>query len=388
MSSRWLLAALVGLALALTGGCQTVTDAYDRLFGARPAAKPAELPPIQASAALRVRWQASVGAAEKNVFFPALAGNVLYAAGAAGGVTGFDAASGAVLARIEAGQRISGAVGAGAGMVLLGTPRGEVLAFDRDGRALWKAQVSGEVLAPPAVEGGIVVVRSGDGRIYGLGAADGKRRWLYQRALPALSVRAHAGTVIHRGGVFAGFPGGRLIALALANGHVGWEGVVALPRGTTELERAADVTSLPAHDGRQVCAAAFQGRVACFDLERGTLLWARDISSIAGLALDAHYLYVTDERNAVHALDKTSGASIWRQDRLAGRGLSAPLPLGRYVAVGDFEGYVHLLSREDGSFAARIATDGSAISAPPLALDASSFVVQTRNGGVFAITVQ
>jgi outer membrane protein assembly factor BamB len=117
-------------------------------------------------------------------------------------------------------------------------------------------------------------------------------------------------------------------------------------------------------------------------------MWARDVSSIAGIGTDARYLYVTDDRNAVQALDKTSGASIWRQDKLAGRNVSAPLALGRHVVVGDFEGYVHLLSREDGSFAARIDTDGSSINAPPIALDPTSFLVQTRRGGVFAITVQ
>jgi outer membrane protein assembly factor BamB len=163
---------------------------------------------------------------------------------------------------------------------------------------------------------------------------------------------------------------------------------VALPRGTTELERVADVTSLPVVDGKQVCAVAFQGRVACFDAFRGTLIWARDVSSVAGIAVDARHLYVTDDRNAVQALDKRTGASIWRQDKLAGRNVSGPLALGRHVVVGDLEGYVHLISREDGSFAARIETDGSAISAPPLALDATSFLVQTRDGGIFAITVQ
>jgi outer membrane protein assembly factor BamB len=141
-------------------------------------------------------------------------------------------------------------------------------------------------------------------------------------------------------------------------------------------------------DGKQACAAAFQGRVACFDVLRGTLLWARDVSSVAGIAVDARYLYVTDDRNAVQALDKTSGASIWRQDKLSGRNVSGPLALGRYVVVGDLEGYVHLISREDGSFAARIETDGSAILAPPIALDATSFLVQTRDGGVFAITIK
>lgn len=388
MGSRALVAFVAGAALFTVAGCQTVYDTYDRMFGSRPVQKPAELVSLKPTAAPKILWQANVGTADKNVYFPAVVGNIVYAGGAAGQVTGFDATSGKTVARIEAGQRISGGVGAGGGLVLLGTPKGELLAFDRGGKQLWKAQLSGEVLSPAAAADGTVVARAGDGRIYGLDVADGKRKWIYQRSTPTLSVRAYAGAVVHRGGVFAGFPGGRLVALTLPNGSVGWEGVVALPRGTTELERVADITSLPVIDVPQVCAVAFQGRVACFDLMRGTLLWTRDVSSLAGLSVDARYLYVTDDKNAVLALDKTSGASIWRQDKLAGRSVSAPLAFGRYVVVGDFEGYVHLLSREDGSFAARIATDGSAISAPPVALDPSSFLVQTRNGGVYAITVQ
>jgi outer membrane protein assembly factor BamB len=292
------------------------------------------------------------------------------------------------MARIEAGQRVSGGAGAGGGIVLLGTAKGEVLAFDREGKSLWKAQLTGEVLAPPESQEGTVVARTGDGRIHGLDAVSGRQKWVYQRTNPALSVRTHVGLVIERGAVFAGFPGGRLVGISLANGNVGWEAVVALPRGATELERVADITSLPVIDGPRICAAAFQGRVACFDNSRGSLLWARDVSSIAGLAVDERNLYVTDDKNAVLGLDKTSGSSLWRQDKLAGRNVSAPLSIGRYVAVGDVEGYVHLLSRDDGSFAARIATDGSAIGAPPVALSSTSFLVQTRNGGVFAITIQ
>jgi outer membrane protein assembly factor BamB len=363
--------------LALLAGCNS-----------SPVQKPAELVPIEPTAALKVLWQGRVDAAGKNVYYPEASGNTVYAVGAEGGVNGFDVASGKTVASFEAGQRVSGGVGIGNGLVLLGTPKGEVLAFDRDGKPLWKTQLSSEILAPPQAQDGTVVVRSGDNRIFGLDAANGKQKWLYQRSTPALSVRTNAGLVIQRGGVFVGFPGGRLVALALGNGNIGWEGVVAMPRGTTELERVADITSLPVIDGQQACAAAFQGRVACFEVVRGTLLWARDVSSVNGIGADARYLYVTDDKNAVLALDRASGASIWRQDKLVGRNVSAPLALGRHVVVGDLEGYVHLLSREDGSFAARIATDGSAIGAPPLALDARSFLVQTRDGGVFAITVQ
>jgi outer membrane protein assembly factor BamB len=388
MAHRLFLTFCIGVALAVLSGCQTVADGYDRMFGHRPVHKPAELVVIKATATARVLWQANVGSAEKNVFVPVMAGGVIYAGGSSGQIIGYDAASGKSVARIEAGERISGGVGSGSGLVLAGTARGEVLAFDRGGKQLWKAQLSSAVLAPPAADGGIVVARAGDGRIYGLDAVSGKRRWMYQRPTPSLTVRSHAGVVLHRGAVFAGFPGGRMAALALSNGNVGWEGVVAMPRGATELERVADITSLPVIDGPQVCAVAFQGRAACFDVTNGTLFWARDVSSIAGLAVDARYLYVTDEKDAILALDKTNGASIWRQDKLNGRRVSGPLAFGRYVIAGDYQGYVHVLSREDGSFAARVATDGSAISVPPVALDLSSFLVQTRSGGVFAISVQ
>jgi outer membrane protein assembly factor BamB len=145
---------------------------------------------------------------------------------------------------------------------------------------------------------------------------------------------------------------------------------------------------LPAVDATQVCAVAFQGRIACFDLIRGTQRWARDVSSAAGLALDARYIYAADDKSALLALDKVNGASIWKQDKLAGRRVTAPLIIGAHVIVGDIEGYVHVVSRDNGAFEARLPTDGSAIMAPPVALDRTSFVVQTENGGIFAIAVQ
>lgn len=380
--------ALLAFLLLPLAGCSTVGNVYERWFGSTPTGKPAPLVAIQPTAQPRIAWQGNVGPAERSVFFPAVSGNIVYAAGAAGQIAGYDTKTGNQVARFTASQRLSGGVGVSGSLVLAGTGKGEVLAFDSSGKALWKAQLAGEVLAPPAADGTLVVARAGDGRIYGLDALDGKRRWVYQRSTPALSLRNYSGVVLERGAIFAGFPGGRLVALAAATGNVGWDSVVALPRGTTELERVADVIGLPVVDGDRVCAVAYQGRVGCFDTQSGTTIWARDMSSVAGLDADHRGIYISEEKNAVVALDKSNGASLWKQDKLFGRSVSAPLAFGRFVIVGDFEGYVHFMSREDGSFAARIATDGSAIGAQPVALDANTFVVQTRNGGVFAITVK
>jgi hypothetical protein len=214
--------------------------------------------------------------------------------------------------------------------VVVGTPKGEVLAFEASaGRETWKARVSSEVLAAPAVADGLAIVRSGDSRIFAFDAADGKRRWVYQRSTPSLSLRSNVGVLPVGKVTLAGFPGGKLVAIANNNGAAVWEVTVALPKGATELERVADVTSSPAISGSMVCAAAFQGRAACFDSNTGNTLWSRDMSSSTGLDIDNRYVYVTDDKGAVHALDRNSGASIWKQDKLARRSLSRPLALGR-----------------------------------------------------------
>jgi len=232
-----------------------------------------------------------------------------------------------------------------------------------------------------------VIVRSADGRLFALDARDGKRRWLYQRSSPPLSVRSPVGMVADRGYLLTGFAGGKLVSIALANGSVRWETTVALPRGATELERVTDVVGLPIVAEREVCAAAYQGRTGCFELANGNALWSRELSSTAGLAIDARYVFVSDDKGAVHALDRAGGATIWKQDRLFLRRLSAPLALGREVAVGDVEGYVHFLSRESGAFVGRAATDGSPIRSLLVRLE-SGFLVQTQSGNLYALATQ
>lgn len=379
MRPLWAAAALV----ASLAGCSTL-DALNPFSSSGP--KMAELQPIQASAEARVVWSDGVGRSEDYTLIPAVVGSTVYAAARDGTIVRLE--DGQPAWRIKAGVTLSGGVGADARMLVVGTAKGEVLAFSTfDGSPLWKAKASSEVVAPPALSSNLVIVRTVDHRLAAYDASDGKRRWLYQRPSTPLSLRVTAAPLIIEKYVFVGFPGGKLMAVSLDNGAPLWEGTVALPKGATELDRVADVTSVPVIDGRMICAAAFQGRIACFDLGNGNLIWSRDISSAAGVAVDSRYLYVSDDKGAVHALDKASGASLWKQDKLFLRRLTAPQPLRNMVAVGDVKGVVHFLSRDDGSFVARLNTDGSPIRAPLQRLG-SSLLAQTSKGSVLAIDAQ
>ena len=348
--------------------------------------KMAELQLIQSSAQARVVWRESVGKSDIYSFMPAIVDSTVYAAGRNGTLLRID--DGQQVWEINAGQPLSGGVGADQDRVIVGASSGEILAFSTgDGKLLWKAQTASEILSPPALGSGFVVVRSADNRLIAYNALDGTRRWIFQRPMPALSVRTTAPPLIDHQFVFAGFPGGKLVAVDLENGAMVWEGTVSQPKGATELERASDITSLPVIFKRMVCAVAYQGRVSCFDLMKGSLVWARNISSSSGLSADGASLYVTDEKDAVHALSLESGSSLWKQDKLMLRRLTAPLVFRRYIVVADVQGVLHFIDRESGSFAARVSTDGSPVIAP-LQVLGEQILLQTSGGGIFAVDLE
>lgn len=373
------------LAVATTlGACSTI-DKLNPFSSPASKIKPAELVNFQPTVGIKTAWQASTGKSEEFTLTPAVVGDSVYVAGKNGALARYD--NGREVWRINVGQTISGGVGADRMVVAVGTPKGELLAFDSaDGKPMWQARASSEILAAPAVGQGLVIVRSGDSRVFAFEQADGKRKWVYQRTMPALTLRTNAGVLLAGPGILAGFPGGRLVAIATSNGAALWELSIAQPKGATELERVSDITSTPVLDVRNACAAAFQGRAACIDISNGSSLWSREVSSSAGLDIDSKAVYVSDDKGAVLAFDRYTGASLWKQTGLAHRGLSRPIALGSHIAVGDAQGYIHVLRREDGAFAARMSTDGSPIAADPQPTD-NGFVIQTKNGGIYSLVL-
>ncbi|MEK6595325.1 MAG: outer membrane protein assembly factor BamB [Pseudomonadota bacterium] len=346
-----------------------------------------ELDALKAADRIPLKWKDKVSENKIASFYVVYDQGALYAADEDGKLTKYDAATGKQLWQIKTKNKFSAGVGIGEGLILIGTFKGEILAYNESGHMLWQSPVTSEILSPPQVQNDIVVVRTVDGRIFGLDAIDGKRKWIYQGATPSLTVRSTAGITLAHGAVFAGFPGGKLIAMSQFNGNVGWEVAVSQPRGVTELERMTDITSSPVINNQFVCAVAYQGRVACFAINDGASIWARESSSSAGLAMDNDYVYVTEDKGIVAAYDMRSGASMWKQSRLGSKKLTQPVLKGQYIVVGDDRGYVNLLRNYDGALVARSATDGSSIQTVPSLLP-DGFAVQTSKGGIYAFSTQ
>jgi outer membrane protein assembly factor BamB len=368
--------ATLGLVLAL-GGCGVFGSSR---LPPEPLAAPAGTMSVTRA------WNVALGARSGVGFVPAIAGGSVWAATETGVVTRIDAATGRQLWRVDLGMRLTSGVGTDGKTAVVAGRDGSLIALDADGQRLWAAPVGAEIVNPPAVAAGLVLVRTSDNRVLALQDATGKRRWNFQRQNPPLVLRQAGGITVVDDFAFVGMPGGRIVALTLASGAPRWDAPFALPRGTTDLERISDVVGPPQVIGREVCAVSYQGRVGCIDGVTGRPIWSREFSSAAGFDVDDRGLVAVDESNRVRAFAR-SGEPQWERSGFGRRNLSAPLIAGGAVAAGDLQGNLLVFDRVDGTFAASAATDGSPIVSAPVLVD-GTVVVQTSAGGLFAFRLQ
>ena len=386
---KWLMAVSVPCVLILLTGCSWIRGGDSNLE------PPEELAEFTPAAKVTELWSVKAGKGPGKQYLilsPALDNKVIYVSDKNGRVSAFNAQNGKRIWRIDLAQPVTAATGYGEDLLLLGTRKGQVIALQKqDGKQRWTATVSSEILAPPVAQAGIVVVQPVDGKIFGLSAKDGKSLWMQERAIPALTLRGTGTPLIVNNAVLAGFANGKLVALNLNDGRLRWETTVAEPRGRNEIERLVDVDAPPLVYGNVVYAAAYQGKVVAVNIDSGRIIWARDTSTYSAMDRDDANLYLSDEQGNIFALDLRTGASAWEQKKLFGRTPSSPAALANYVAVGDFAGYVHWLSKQDGAFVARYKVGGDPIKAKPVAASQSGeniFYVLNQDGDLAALRIQ
>jgi outer membrane protein assembly factor BamB len=187
--------------------------------------------------------------------------------------------------------------------------------------------------------------------------------------------------------VLTGIPGGKLMAVNALTGDVQWEGVVAVPKGSTDLERVNDVVGSPAIVGPLLCAVAHQGRIICFDIAAGGRpIWNKPFSSNVGMTVDNRHAYAPNTQDVISAFNLQDGSVAWKQDALRNRRVTSPAAIGSAVAVGDYEGFVHFMAPDDGRMLARLSVGGGAIRAPLLATT-QGVLVQTGDGNLIMIVL-
>lgn len=358
---------------------------------------PAELISFTPEINLDLLWgeRAIEGVNQQFLFLtPMLEKDRIVLAGRDGNIKSLTLDTGDELTDINLDVTLSAGIGGDDKLWLLATRDARVLAVNaKDGKVLWSVRVPSEVLARPLLHQGAVIVRTVDGQVLSLDASNGKARWTYQQVLPALTLRGNSEPLLARDTIFVGLDNGRAIALSAKTGEVLWDIVLAAPEGRSEIQRLVDVDGQAELYGRVLYATSYQGRLAAIDVERGQFLWTRPFSSYSGISIDDKAIYSTDDRGHIWAIDRLNGATLWKQDALTARDVTRPTLLGDYLVVGDYAGYLHVLSKFDGHFVGRVLSGNqdndsefsfgsSGILVPPLVKDQKVFVT-TRDGSIY-----
>lgn len=342
--------------------------------------KPAELGPNPALFTVRLAWSARIGPVDFPLEPRVQAGTVTLAA-SDGTVAALDGATGRELWRASAAAPVGAGTGTDGRLAAVVTQTNELVVLEQ-GRALWREPLGALTYTAPLVAGARVFVATADRAVVAFDGQSGRRIWTYTRPGEQSLVLRQAGLLMAVGDTLVVGIGGRMVGLNPLTGSVRWEAALANPRGTNDVERLVDLVGGTSRVGEVVCARAFQASVGCVNAARGSLLWSKPASGAQGIHGDEQSLYGTEGDGRVLAWRRADGERRWSVERLRFRGLTAPLAVGRSVAVGDAQGFVHFLSREDGALLGRTSTDGSAIVAAPV-LVGDTLVVVTRNGGVF-----
>lgn len=361
------LAVVVGLVVTLAG-CSGPEKA-----------KPLDLGPNTALIGVRSAWSSSIG----TVGFPLevrSVGNLIYVAGSDGTVAAIDARTGGDLWRTALGVKLSAGVGSDGRYVSVVSNDNELITLDAN-KEIWRQKLGALTLTAPLVAGARVFVLSADRSVTAFDVATGRRLWQQQRTGEALVLR-RSGLIMAVGDTLVVGLGGRLVGFQPLTGKVRWEAQVANSRGTNEVERLVDLVAGVSRDGNQVCVRSFQSAVGCVDAATGNLLWSKTASGATGVDGDESTLFGTESDGRVVAWRHTDGERQWVSERLRFRGLSAPVLAGRSLVIGDEEGTLHFLSRQDGAPLNRLSTDGSAIVTTPV-LAGQTLVAVTKRGGIF-----
>ncbi|MDN5865135.1 MAG: outer membrane protein assembly factor BamB, partial [Gammaproteobacteria bacterium] len=311
----------------------------------------------------------------------------VYAASADGNVAAFDAASGAKAWSRDLEKSLSGGPAAGNGLVVVGTRDGDAIALDAEsGKTLWSTYVGAPPLANPAVGPDIVAVKTIAGALIGLSPKTGRILWQISQRPPSLTLRFGIQPLIVNGVVYAGFADGSVIAADAATGEEQWRATVARPSGNNPVANLINVGGVMAWAAGDLYASTYQGRVAALSSFSGNVIWSHELSSYTGVRLDGSYVYVSGSDGRIHAFDLVTGVPKWVNDVLGYRRLSASVPFGPVVAVGDRFGWLHFFSREDGRYLDRVETGRGPVRMPPV-VAGGHLIVLNDDGSLVAYDV-
>lgn len=382
---------LVGLvASVLLAGCSSEQDTVTM----------SPLPKVENQFKPRIVWDKSVGSGTGEYYShlsPTWQGSTAYFADRNGVVKAFDIDSGKEIWATDLSEKagllssrlpalLSGGLTVSGDRLYVGTEKAKVIALDAtNGKVEWESTVAGEALSRPVVSDGFVLIHTGNGMLQALNETDGNIVWSVNLDTPSLSVRGESAPAVAYGAAIVGGDNGRISAVLLSEGQLIWQQRISQVTGSTEIDRLNDVDMTPVISDNVIYAIAYNGNLVAMDMRSGQIIWKRDLGSVHDMVVTDSNIFIVDQDDHILSLRKSDGVTLWSQNDLLHRNLTAPEMYNGYLVVGDAEGYLHWLNMADGKFVAQNKVDSSGLLSRPV-VASDKLMLQAKDGTVYLYT--
>jgi outer membrane protein assembly factor BamB len=384
---------IVLLGALFLSGCffGPVQELHDQIeetyFGNDFVNPPSPLNDLKSKINLEVVWQESVGEHNGKNFNIYHLEDFLYVASSDGVIKKLDSTTGDQIWKKELGINLSSGVVGGDENIYVSSIDGFLWCMDLKGNLIWKTLLNGEIDSLPIIYDSKVVVKLNNYKIVQLNTKDGSVIWKYQAAIPPLTYRSE-GKIVHSDKVvYLGLPGGKMIAIDSPTGGLVWESNISRARGSTDIERANDITSHPVINGPVIYGITTNGDISALDRRNGKTIWTKPISSFYGMVFDGFNLFITHDTGSIYSVNKDDGEIEWRQPNLKYRRIKTGTIINDYIVYGDYDGFVHFLSIDDGSILGRIKLDDTQILNNIIKIDDLKLALMTEGGEIISLKV-
>ena len=377
---------IVLISIIVINGCTFFQDKDAEIL-------PAELINFDKTLNIQQIWKTKIGKGSEFLHLSLLPSGDktrIFLASHDGKVAAFQSRNGEKLWNLDLETELTSGPSFGNNRIIIISRNGELICLrDDDGSEVWRVKIKGESIALPLIKNDAVTVLTIDGQLRNFSIFDGSERWTTNQDMPLLTLRGASSPIAIGNNVIAGFDNGRLVSVNIDTGVVEWESMLSPPSGRTDLERLTDIDGVIKSMGQDIYAVGYQSQVASIAAESGQILWAKDLSSTAGVAIDEELIYAVTDTGDLVGMKRLDGSEIWRKDILLRREVTAPTKFKSTIVVGDYEGYLHFFDHKTGELVSRKRVGKGAISGSPVVIGEYLYVQnESSEMAVFSIPVE
>jgi outer membrane protein assembly factor BamB len=180
-----------------------------------------------------------------------------------------------------------------------------------DGKVIWQKQVSAILTSKPVISDNFVYVVSDNNHLYCFDIENADLNFLHMGVARPTAILGSPMPVIYKDKILVSYSSGEVYALNKKTGEVLWVIDLNLNKAVSSDFYLNDVDSNLLVKNDQLYAISNSGLLKAIDVKNGSVIWKKQIASIANFWVASDYLFLINNDNKLLAINRLNGRIKW-----------------------------------------------------------------------------